>query len=135
MNEIKIFCQHLLDQIRTKNGMITQVTISTRVNDEGKTEYVQTWEWIRKEDRQPDAKQMSGERNMWLVDRIEKKPYPEFATDDKRLTATGAYNFLMDKSIDRVYNNFKDWQHIPIKTAIIAVLVIVGVGYAIFLVV
>lgn len=134
LEDVKLWISRRRLDIKYWGEMITQVTISSFVNDEGKTEYVQTWEYIRRKDRQHDAKELSGEKNMWLVDRIDRKDYPNWATDAKHLTATGAYNFMMDRSIDKVYKNFKDWEHINIKTVIIVVLVIIGIAYAVFLV-
>lgn len=109
--------------------MITQITIETITNQDGKMELVETWEYIRLEDRDPNAKELSGEKNKWLVDRTYKQQYPEWATNSKRLTATGANDWMEDRSIDKIYNKFKDWQHVSLKTAVIIGVVAIGVIY------
>lgn len=111
--------------------MVTLITLESFKNSEGQTEITQRWEYIRKAEIPNNAKEMTGERNKYLLNKTEEQEYPEWAVNQTHLTATGAYDWLISTKIfDKIYNEFKDWQHIDFKTFLIAALVIIGAIYA-----
>lgn len=108
-------------------NMVTLITLSSFKNDQGLTELKQEWTYIRKSELNKNAKEMIGEKKHYLLDLTEKQEYPEWAVNQTNLTAVGAYDWLISSKIyDKIYNEFKDWQHIDIKTVFFAGLVFIG---------
>lgn len=111
--------------------MVTLITLSSFKNDQGLTELKQEWTYIRKGELNKDAKEITGAWNHYLLDLTEKQNYPEWAVNQKSLTATTAYDWLLStKILDKIYNEFKGWQHIDFKPIFLAAVVLLGAIYA-----
>lgn len=113
--------------------MTTLITLESFKNSKGQVELIQKWEYIRKNQLSQDAKELTGVHNCYLLDKTEEQIYPDWAVNQKSLTATGAYDWLLSSQIyNKIYNEFKDWQHIDLKTALFGALILIGAIYGLY---
>lgn len=117
-----------------KYEMATLITLKSYRNQKGLIEISEEWQYIQKSAIPPAAKEMTGERNKYLLNLMEEPKYPEWAINQTSLTATGAYDWLLSTKIfDKIYNEFRDWEHIDFNTIIMVGAVMIGIIYAVYI--